>query len=91
MTNYEYLVTNHKDIVTEMISDKEHYNVVSYDLREQKPGLCRDTSCRNCKFSDDNDTSSLSTCTERRKKWLDEQYKGVIPCESKNMKGEITW
>jgi hypothetical protein len=91
VTNYEYLVINRKDIVMKMISSKEHYNVLSYDLREQKPGLCGDTSCRNCKFSDDNDPSSLSTCAKRRKKWLDEQYEGDVHCESKNTKGEITW
>lgn len=68
MTNFEWIIKEHKDIVMNCLSDFDW--IVAYDKTSNKLTNCIDIdSCTRCLFHDNSDN-----CKKNIKKWLNEEY-----------------
>jgi hypothetical protein len=78
MTNYEYLLENHEELIKGIIIDK-------IAIRDGTPSLCSWGYCNECEFSWFVDGRN---CKSKVKEWLEEEYSpykiGDIVIDSNN-------
>ena len=78
MTNYEWLVKEYPDLITDLIAGKDSYtnsiNGIALKL-DGTPCLCKSLACcTNCRFYIDSKKEKTTNCTYRILNWLKEKH-----------------
>ena len=85
--NIDIVVRDYPELVSELLSCPNH---MAYDIKTNKVGKCNETPCRDCMFSDENNSGIRDDCNSRIEKWLNTEVKDVSD-DIHNKDGEITW
>lgn len=65
MTNYEWIVTNNKEIIEDILTN-------SIGKKKGKVSGCDDIACRECDFA--KPSNSIQSCEKATKEWLEAEY-----------------
>lgn len=85
--NVDIIVRDYPELVSKMLSCSNH---IAYDIKANKVTKCNDTPCRDCMFSNENNSGICGDCNDRVEKWLNTEVKDVSD-DTHNKDGEITW